>query len=296
MDRIRDDIHPPKKMEAAGTGAAPGTRPAAGTPPVTRPPVAGELPGAGTKSAAPTEAPRVKSLWDRLGGEKGVRKVVDDITASAAKDPKVDFTRGGKIKLTPEDVTKFKQEMVEWVSDQTGGPLRYRGKGMKVVHEGMHITNAQFDALVGLIKDALEQNGVKPDDEAAVLKGVEATRKAIVEQTPEEAPKPDRKPEASKPEAKGGTVSGIVTYKGKPLAGTITLTAKDGTAVSGAIAEDGTYLVKAVKPGAYTITVSEPKDKKDKDATIPAVYGDPTKSPLMFEVTEGQNTFDIQLK
>src|SRR5262249_11927727 len=37
-----------------------------------------------------------KSLWERLGGEENVAKVIDDFVAAAAGDPKVDFFRDGK--------------------------------------------------------------------------------------------------------------------------------------------------------------------------------------------------------
>ena len=51
------------------------------------------------KSDKTTGTPGPKTLWDRLGGEAGVSKVVDDFVAAAATDPKVDFSRGGKYKL-----------------------------------------------------------------------------------------------------------------------------------------------------------------------------------------------------
>jgi truncated hemoglobin YjbI len=214
MDKIRDDIHPPKKGEGATAGPAappegPGPRPAG-----TQPPVAG--PGPGTKGPAPrpegTEPPKATTLWDRLGGEKGVAKVVDDLVEVAGKDPKVDFTRAGKFQPSKEDLAKFKRQMVEWVSSKTGGPLKYSGESMKKAHEGMRITDAQFDALAADLKSVLEKDGVKGEDQKAILGAVEATRKDIVEKTTGEEPekKPEKKPEEKKPEEKknGETKSG----------------------------------------------------------------------------------------
>jgi hemoglobin len=302
MDKVRDDIHPPKKGEAAATTA----------PPAGRPPVGGEPSGTRSPGAPPVPgATRVATLWDRLGQEAGVRKVIDQVTDLAAKDPKVDFTRGGKIKLTRDDVAKFKEEMVDWVSAHTGGPLKYTGKNMKVVHEGMHITNAQFDALAAHIRGVLEKNRVQPDDVKAVLGAVEATRKDIVEAKAEEEPTPVKKPEEKKPsdtkeekkdekkpEANkaGATVEGRVTYKGKPLpGGTITLTGKDGAAISGAIDADGAYKVEGVKPGTYAITLNT-SVAKDKAVAIPKQYTEADKSGLMVNVTDGRNNCDLDLK
>src|SRR5207245_9727262 len=87
------------------------------------------------------------SLWDRLGGEKNVRKVVDDLVALAAKDPKVNFDRNGKYPFDPVKLADFKEQMVDFISAASGGPLKYTGKSMKEVHKGMGITAAEFNAL-----------------------------------------------------------------------------------------------------------------------------------------------------
>lgn len=122
------------------------------------------------------------TLWDRLGGEKGVRKVVDDFVAAAADDPKVDFFRGGKFK--PKDdkaVPHLKQMLVELISANTSGPLKYTGKSMADAHKGMMITDAEFDALGGHFVAALKKNAVAQADIDELVKIVESTRKAIVE-------------------------------------------------------------------------------------------------------------------
>jgi hemoglobin len=198
MDRIRDDIHPPKKGEAAAAPAGELAPRPSGTPP----PAAESTPG--TRGPAPrpadTELPKATTLWDRLGAEKGVTKVVDDLCDVASKDPKVDFTRGDKFQPSKDDLAKFKRQMVEWVSSKTGGPLKYTGESMQKAHQGMKITDAQFDALAADLKSVLEKNGVKGEDEAAVLGAVEATRKDIVEKKADE--EPEKKPEEKKLEEK----------------------------------------------------------------------------------------------
>ena len=47
-------------------------------------------------SVAPQTA--AASLWNRLGGEANVKRVVDDFVALAAADPKVNFFRAGAFK------------------------------------------------------------------------------------------------------------------------------------------------------------------------------------------------------
>jgi hemoglobin len=133
----------------------------------------------GPKPSSPPQAK--KTLWDRLGGEPGVTKIVDDFVNLAAPDPKVDFFRGGKFQMTAEQVAKMKRELVEQISEASGGPLKYKGPDMKTVHKGMGITDAQFNALAADLKKALEKNKVAPEDIKKVLDAVDSYRKEIVE-------------------------------------------------------------------------------------------------------------------
>ncbi len=127
--------------------------------------------------------PKAVTLWNRLGGETNVKKVISDFVDKTAKNPKVDFFRDGKVKGV--DVPMLKKLLVEFVSSKTGGPLPYTGRSMKDSHKGMGITNAQFDASVDDLKEALEKNKAKPEDIKALLDIVNGTRKDIVEKKPE---------------------------------------------------------------------------------------------------------------
>jgi hemoglobin len=128
------------------------------------------------------EAKKESTLWDRLGGETAVNKVLSDLFTSAADDPKVDFSRGGKYPLTPDNVKILHKSVLDFISSATGGPFKYTGPTMKEAHKGMGITNDQFNAFAKHLRIALEQNGVAPPDVAALLAAVEGTRQAIVEQ------------------------------------------------------------------------------------------------------------------
>jgi hemoglobin len=142
--------------------------------------------------AAPARPPRsasqppasYPSLWQRLGSDGTVRRVVDDFVSLAAADPKVDFTRGGKFRLDDARLAHLKKELIDFISQATGGPYAYTGKSMKAVHQGMAITNSQFDASLADLRTALQRNGAAPADIDQVLRAVEATRGDIVEGWP----------------------------------------------------------------------------------------------------------------
>jgi hemoglobin len=226
-----------------------------------------------------------KALWDRLGGEAGVTRLVDDFFNAVVADPKVDFYRHGKVKLEADQIAKMKREIVEQVSQVTGGPFKYTGPDMKQIHKDMGITDTQYDALVGHLQKTLEKHNVADSDKKTILAAVNSQRKEIVQ---------PKKPEAKKPEDKNpdgtASVQGRVTFKGQPLAGTIVLTNKEGK-VEGKIAEDGTYQVKGVKPGEYMVSINSAKG-----AAVPAKYADAKTSGLVVEVKDGQNTVDLQLQ
>lgn len=168
LRKVIDDIRTAVKPGGAPVAAAPGGTPAPGGAPAAEP----------------------KTLWDRLGGEANVKRVIDDFVASAGPDPKVNFLRNGTYKLDAAGAALLKRRLVEFVSAATGGPLEYKGKDMKTAHLGMGITDAEFNALAGHLKNALEKNGAKPDDVNAVLLAVGGTRKDIVEAKGEKPAEP----------------------------------------------------------------------------------------------------------
>ncbi len=130
--------------------------------------------------------PAKKSLFERLGGTEGIKGVVDDFVNRAASDPAVNFTREGTDKkwdAAPENVTLLKTRLTQFISVATGNPDGvYEGKDMKTAHEGMKITNAQFDALAADLKASMEKLGVPAVEQQELLDIVGTTRGQIVEE------------------------------------------------------------------------------------------------------------------
>ena len=129
------------------------------------------------------EAKAGDTLWYRLGGEKAVRAVVHDFVGRGAVNPKVNFTRKGKPnewKPTPKDLEKLEQRLVEFISEHTGGPMKYKGKSMVTVHTGMQITNEEFDALAGDLAASLDALKVKKRERDELIAVVASTRGQIV--------------------------------------------------------------------------------------------------------------------
>jgi hypothetical protein len=90
--------------------------------------------------------PKKTTLWDRLGGEPNVRKVVDDIVAVVVEDKKVNFLRDGKYKPTAKDAHQRQLRRAAQVHRAEHGRIPqgdddYRRRVRR--HEGRHRRRAE---------------------------------------------------------------------------------------------------------------------------------------------------------
>jgi hemoglobin len=137
---------------------------------------------AGAPGRSPAPAAREgATVWERLGGEAGVTRLVGDFVDAALKDPRVNLTRNGQFLQTPDQVAQFKRHLVHLASAVGEGPHPYRGRSMKQAHAGMRITDAEFDELLKHLRIALARHGARPADTALILKAADVTRKDVVE-------------------------------------------------------------------------------------------------------------------
>lgn len=146
-----------------------------------------------TEAAAEGEA---RTLFQRLGGEAGLRRIVDDFVDRAIADPRVNWQRRGverggflgiggesaEWKATPENRRLLKDRFYQFLALAAGGPADYRGREIEALHEGMAISNSEFDATVGDLKASLDSLGVAAPEQKELLALLESTRPQIVEE------------------------------------------------------------------------------------------------------------------
>lgn len=147
----------------------------------------------GSQSARAAEAESKLSLFDRLGGEKGLTAIVDDFTPRVMEDPRVNWERKGVKRggllgrdkgpiwnPAPENIANLKKHLVQFLALATGGAPQYDGKEMKSAHAGMKIGNPEFDAAIGDIKASLDKLQVPNKEQKELLAIIESTRPQIV--------------------------------------------------------------------------------------------------------------------
>jgi hemoglobin len=120
-----------------------------------------------------------KSLYDRLGGEKAIAKVVDDLVANVMADES--YRPALKKHFKEGDVAGLKKKLVDQIGEATGGPQKYTGKSMKEAHKGLGITDAEFDALVNDLVKALDANKVPKPEQDELLGMLRKMRPDVVE-------------------------------------------------------------------------------------------------------------------
>ena len=107
------------------------------------------------------------SLYDRLGGAKGIAQIVDDAMAAHLRNPVIK-TRFENIK----DIERAKQMAREFFSPGAGGSESYTGKDMITAHKGMNISEQEYMAAMDDILEALMRNQIGEDavkDVTAIL-------------------------------------------------------------------------------------------------------------------------------
>lgn len=103
---------------------------------------------------ASAPASRTTTLYDRLGGGEGVAAITEDLLVRSANDPRIrdDFAEA--------DIVNLYERLVEHLCALSGGPCTYNGRDMRAAHAGLGLTEADFNALVEHLVDAMAERGV----------------------------------------------------------------------------------------------------------------------------------------
>lgn len=94
------------------------------------------------------------SLFHDLGGLPVIRQTVQDFVAAMLADPRIRHTFDGA------NLKRLEDKLVEQFCMLSGGGCVYTGDPMKEVHQGLKLTNADFNALVEDLQLAMDKNGI----------------------------------------------------------------------------------------------------------------------------------------
>lgn len=119
-----------------------------------------------------------KPLYSRLGGYDALAAVTDDFIGRLAGDKNL-----GKffVGLSDDSKTRVRQHVIDFLCKATGGPCAYTGRDMKLVHTGLGITRAEWNASVKHLVATLNKFKVPEREKGEVLAAVGPLEKDIVE-------------------------------------------------------------------------------------------------------------------
>ena len=124
-----------------------------------------------------------ESLYHKIGGAKAVEAVVTKFYERVLADKEVNhFFEYTNMKTLPKRQKQF-------ISAALGGPEPWTGKDMRKAHEGMEITEKDFNVIAGHLQAVLKELKVKEDHIAAIMKTVGSTKDAVLNRKPKKAAK-----------------------------------------------------------------------------------------------------------
>jgi hemoglobin len=90
-----------------------------------------------------------QTLYQRIGGMPVITAITDSFISRFSDDTRVAPT------FAKSDIVKFRKLFIEQMCSVTGGGCTYTGRDMQKTHDGLHIKESQFNALVEDLQDAM---------------------------------------------------------------------------------------------------------------------------------------------
>lgn len=130
---------------------------------------AGVLAGAASVALAHDDG-----VYQGLGGKPGIKNIVDIFVPLLLADPRI------KESFVDIDMKNLSMRLEEQFCEVSGGPCKYGGKDMRDIHDGLNITNAQFNALVEDLQIAMEKTGISSRYQNKLLAKLAPMQRATV--------------------------------------------------------------------------------------------------------------------
>ena len=107
-------------------------------------------------SAGPVFAQPVPNdaLYQQLGGQPGLVRLMDDFMARLLADPRMNRF------FNEVDQNNLKVQLVAQFCEVSGGPCKRKGPDMKKAHDGFDINKSNFNALVEVLQQSMDAEGI----------------------------------------------------------------------------------------------------------------------------------------
>lgn len=117
---------------------------------------------------------RATTLYEKLGGEESIAKVVDYFYKLVLADDTVNHY------FQKTDMDKQRRHQTKFFSFALGGPNQYTGASMAKAHAGMNLQENHFNAIATHLHDALAHFSVSEGEIGQVLAHVSTLKDDIL--------------------------------------------------------------------------------------------------------------------
>ncbi|MGR3269947.1 group 1 truncated hemoglobin [Thalassococcus profundi] len=119
------------------------------------------------------------TLYERLGGAAGIRRIVDGAVAAHMENPLIGH-RFEPYADRPERVEEIKQHTCDFFAAGSGGPDKYRGRNMTEAHRGMEIDGAEYEAAAQDILTTMAALNYDPETRIEVAAILQSLKPEII--------------------------------------------------------------------------------------------------------------------
>lgn len=121
---------------------------------------------------------KARTLYERLGGYDAISAVANDLLPRLQSDPQLGrfWAHRGE-----DGVKREKQLLIDFLYASTGGPIYYRGRDMRLTHQGMGISESDWNIFLGHAAATLAKFQVPDTEQREVVALVQSLKNECVD-------------------------------------------------------------------------------------------------------------------
>ena len=101
-------------------------------------------------------SPDSTSLFERLGGARGIEEIADAVVQAHAVNPAIrEF-------FAESDMEKVTRDVADFFNMGSGGPAEYKCRDMPSKHKGMNLNDSHLVAAIDDVLGVLDARGIDP--------------------------------------------------------------------------------------------------------------------------------------
>jgi hemoglobin len=114
------------------------------------------------------------SLYQQLDGKAGIERLIDSFIYQIGNDEQVFYY------FEHANITHFRQGFISHLCVLVDGPCEYDGDSMVDIHTGMHISEKDFNHVVDLLINAMDEQNISHSVQNKILSKMAPLRGEII--------------------------------------------------------------------------------------------------------------------